>query len=286
MAALQSTPQVSSAVPSTESEFAWQDRAVSDEIVMVSPDELLAHPNNWTIHTHLQQAALTDTLTAIGWVDCVRVNQRTGFIFDGHLRVTLALRHSQLVPVIYYDLSEAEELQALLTINSIGRMGDISTPKFTTLMAEVGKTDEGLKIIDTLRKSMALEVAGVDEQALVGGVTPETMSDPFSEVNNYGISGEAHVAMLRFQSPTLYKVALALLGVSAAKVIDGGDFAVVHGWSAGGGGADAQLTSDGTSQHHGSQQTQAIEVKPANTGASASADTSADTSGSSNHGHV
>jgi hypothetical protein len=40
-------------------------------------------------------------------VQSVVVNQRSGFVIDGHLRVTLAIRSGQaMVPVTYVDLSE------------------------------------------------------------------------------------------------------------------------------------------------------------------------------------
>ena len=50
----------------------------------VAPDQLLANPRNWRIHPHEQEKALETVLDKVGWVQRVIVNQRTGFVVDGH----------------------------------------------------------------------------------------------------------------------------------------------------------------------------------------------------------
>lgn len=96
----------------------WPNRFVRSE--EVPPDQLLANPYNHRIHTQLQQEHLKEVLDAIGWIDAVKVNINTGHILDGHLRVTLALRHDQpTIPVDYYDLTLEEEELALVTYDFI-----------------------------------------------------------------------------------------------------------------------------------------------------------------------
>jgi hypothetical protein len=56
-----------------------------------APDQLLANPANWRIHPKAQQDALSGALDAVGWVQQVLVNRRTGFVVDGHARVALTL---------------------------------------------------------------------------------------------------------------------------------------------------------------------------------------------------
>ena len=82
--------------------LAWKSRIVgSGEEV---PDQLLAHPSNWRIHPKAQRAALRDLLGSVGFVAQVIVNQRTGHLVDGHLRVEEALSHGQpTIPVLYVD---------------------------------------------------------------------------------------------------------------------------------------------------------------------------------------
>jgi len=56
-----------------------------------APDQLLANPANQWIHPKTQQDALARALDAVGWVQQVLVNRRTGFVVDGHARVVLAV---------------------------------------------------------------------------------------------------------------------------------------------------------------------------------------------------
>ena len=76
----------------------WKNRIISSGTE--APDQLLANPLNWRVHPQDQQTALMDVLGEIGWVQEVIVNQRTGHLVDGHLRVVLALRNDETeVPV-------------------------------------------------------------------------------------------------------------------------------------------------------------------------------------------
>jgi hypothetical protein len=77
---------------------AWRNRitGTGEE----APDQLLANPANWRIHPKAQQDALAGALDEVGWVQQVLVNRRSGFVVDGHARVTLALsRGEATVPV-------------------------------------------------------------------------------------------------------------------------------------------------------------------------------------------
>ena len=60
-----------------------------------APDQLLVNPANWRIHPKAQQNALAGALDAVGWVQQVLVNRRTGFVVDGHARVGLALSRGE-----------------------------------------------------------------------------------------------------------------------------------------------------------------------------------------------
>lgn len=60
-----------------------------------APDQLLANPRNWRIHPKAQQDALTDALDQVGWVQDIIVNQRTGHVIDGHLRISLAISQQE-----------------------------------------------------------------------------------------------------------------------------------------------------------------------------------------------
>ena len=99
----------------------WKNRIIGegDE----APDQLLANPKNARRHPQAQQQALADVLDEVGVVQRVIVNQRTGYVVDGHARIALALRQGQpTIPVVYVDLDEREEALILATLDPISAM--------------------------------------------------------------------------------------------------------------------------------------------------------------------
>jgi hypothetical protein len=108
-------------------------------------DQLLANPSNWRVHGPGQQAALDAAIKQVGWIQRVVVNQRTGHLVDGHLRVMLAMRRKeQTVPVLYVDLSPEEEDFILATLDPIAAMAEADSGKLTSLLQSLGKVDEAL----------------------------------------------------------------------------------------------------------------------------------------------
>ena len=99
----------------------WRNRIVATEDV--DPKVLIQHPRNYKIHTAMQKDAASGVLNQIGWIDAVKVNRTTGFIVNGHLRVTLAIQENQpTVPVDYCELTQEEELLALATFDQLAHV--------------------------------------------------------------------------------------------------------------------------------------------------------------------
>ena len=122
----------------------WRNRIVGEE--EVAPDQLLANPLNWRIHPKFQQDTLTGVLNDVGWVQRVIVNKTTGNIVDGHLRVSLALRHgAETVPVVYVELTEGEENEILATIDPISAMAATDKQKLGELMQFVSAQDQSVR---------------------------------------------------------------------------------------------------------------------------------------------
>lgn len=106
-------------------------------------DQLLANPLNFRLHPNNQQQALAGAIDDIGFIRSVTVNQRTGRVVDGHLRVTVALRSGvESLPVEYVDLDEAEEAQALISLDPIAAMAASDKQKLDELMRSVQSDDE------------------------------------------------------------------------------------------------------------------------------------------------
>jgi hypothetical protein len=122
----------------------WANRIVGDG--HAAPADILRNPWNFRRHPKYQQKAMTGTLNELGWIQQVIVNQRTGHMLDGHLRVELAVaRNEPTVPVIYVDLSEAEERLALATFDPIGAMAETDTAGLDTLLDGLDAGDADLQ---------------------------------------------------------------------------------------------------------------------------------------------
>jgi hypothetical protein len=117
----------------------WQNKVIRHEDV--APDQLLASPWNYRIHSHLQESALENVLNDIGWVRPILCNERTGHVIDGHLRVALAInRNEPTVPVDFIDVSEADEQALLSVLDPLTGMAGTDTTKLSELLAEVQET--------------------------------------------------------------------------------------------------------------------------------------------------
>jgi len=114
---------------------AWRNRIVGHGTE--APDQLLAHPKNWRVHPKAQQEALRGVLEEVGWVQDVVVNQRTGHVLDGHLRVQVAMQREEAeVPVIYVDVSEAEEALILATMDPLSALAVADKVKLDEILRD------------------------------------------------------------------------------------------------------------------------------------------------------
>lgn len=122
----------------------WRNRIVGEGLE--APDQLLANPFNWRVHPAFQQEALDGSLNEIGWIQRVIVNQRSGHVVDGHLRVSLALKYDEpAVPVLYVDLTEEEEQKALLVLDPISARAATDKVKLEELLQMASTEDAGLQ---------------------------------------------------------------------------------------------------------------------------------------------
>lgn len=113
-----------------------------------SPLEILSNPRNWREHPIEQEQALEGLLKQVGWVQQVIINRTTGHLVDGHLRVALARRRNEArIPVIYVELTEAEESLVLATIDPIGGLATTDQAMLNALLEGVTAGDDGLQAL-------------------------------------------------------------------------------------------------------------------------------------------
>lgn len=90
---------------------------------VVPPDQLLANPLNARRHPGRQRDAIRGALSRVGWVAPCIVNERTGNMVDGHMRVEEALSAGdEGVPVLYIDVDPAEEATVLATFDPVAAL--------------------------------------------------------------------------------------------------------------------------------------------------------------------
>lgn len=153
----------------------WQNRIIGSGTER--PDQLLANPRNFRRHPREQQSALRGVLSEVGWVQDVIVNQQTGFLVDGHLRVELAMREGQTdVPVKYVDLSPDEEALVLASLDPIAALATADADALTALLADVQSDNtDVLTFIDDLRDRHGIGLGGS------GLVDPDDVPEPPDE---------------------------------------------------------------------------------------------------------
>jgi DNA modification methylase len=88
----------------------------------------------------------------VGWIQRCIVNRTTGHVVDGHARIEEAISAgAPTVPVLYVELSEAEERLVLATLDPIGAMAERDDQRLAELLAELNVEDEGLQaLLDSL----------------------------------------------------------------------------------------------------------------------------------------
>lgn len=159
----------------------WRNRIVGygEE----SPEQLLANPRNFRVHPKAQQDALLGVMREVGVVDDVIVNQETGFVVDGHLRVALAISERQpTVPVKYVDLTEAEEALILATFDPIAAMAATDKAQLDALLREVQTGEAAVQaMLAELAKASGV-VPSDGEWADALGALPEGDKVPFQQI--------------------------------------------------------------------------------------------------------
>lgn len=133
----------------------WKNRIIGEG--EEDADQLLANPFNARIHPHFQQQALGAVLDSIGWIQRVIVNQTTGHIIDGHLRVALAISKGAKVPVSYVELTEDEEKVMLLSYDWITQLAVYDQQKTDELLQQITHDDQHVQALLTdLREQIVL----------------------------------------------------------------------------------------------------------------------------------
>jgi hypothetical protein len=165
----------------------WRNRIVrSGE---EEPEQLLANPLNYRRHPGKQQEAMTAVLETVGWVQDVIVNETSGMLIDGHMRVELAMRNGiSPIPVKYVRLTPEEERQVLATFDPISAMATLDTSALAFILGEVDRDDDRITgLFEELDKrtvgsghlTFLDDLADQPKQEVSSGAAPERPNDGY-----------------------------------------------------------------------------------------------------------
>lgn len=169
---------------------------------MVNPADIIPNEKNWRRHPKFQKEAMESTLREIGWIQDVIINKRTGCLIDGHLRVEMALKNGETeIPVKYVDLTDEEEVKALITFDPITNMAETDRQKLDSLIeslrADAPLPGDGSEVSDMLDAQRRSFEEAVEDSMIASGVKKydpaETEWEGMPEFNMEKQTGEFHV---------------------------------------------------------------------------------------------
>lgn len=123
----------------------WQNRIT--RYGEAAPEQLVANERNWRTHPRAQSDALEGALRKVGIVQNIVVNERSGKLLDGHLRVEMAISSGQpTVPITYVDLSDEEEALILATIDPVTGLAGTDQKLLDSLITDIRLSDLGMEL--------------------------------------------------------------------------------------------------------------------------------------------
>lgn len=174
----------------TETQAKWENRIVGHGLE--DPAHLLANPRNWRLHPDQQKEALSgllDRVDRVGWVQDVIVNQRTGHVVDGHLRVSLALSREEAgIPVVYVDLSEEEERLVLASLDPMAAMAVTDEAMLAELMDGVETEGALAEMLENI--AFQARRRGPKDGLTDPDAAPELPDEPITKLGDLWILGE------------------------------------------------------------------------------------------------
>lgn len=115
---------------------------------MMDPRTIQRNPKNWRRHGRAQREAFREFKERVGWIDALILNERTGYLIDGELRLDEAIdANEDLVPVLVVDLDPEQEAEALFFKDLIGGMADVDVQAQLALAKELKAEERALKTL-------------------------------------------------------------------------------------------------------------------------------------------
>jgi DNA modification methylase len=163
---------------------AWRNRIVGH--ATVDAHTLVANDKNWRMHPDSQARAMAAVFDRIGWVQNVIVNKTTNRIVDGHLRVALAKKKGEQVPVTYVQLSRAEEAFALTTFDPLGALAEQNNEALKKLLSQF--KDDDLAALIFVNNKALIKDGKTDPDEV-----PEPPKEPITKPGDLWLMGKHRI---------------------------------------------------------------------------------------------
>ncbi|MGQ0636448.1 MAG: hypothetical protein ACT4QC_17690 [Planctomycetaceae bacterium] len=108
------------------------------ELRRVPAGELVPNPRNWRTHPRRQREALQGVLAEVGYSDALIARELPDgrlMLIDGHLRAETT--PSLSVPVLVLDVTEAEAVKLLVTLDPLAGLAGRDDERLERLLADV-----------------------------------------------------------------------------------------------------------------------------------------------------
>lgn len=184
--------------PGARAEATPASRELRNRIVRqenVAPGKLRANAKNWRTHSDEQKAIMRAMLQRVGWVAPVMVNEKTGNIVDGHLRVQIAIEDGlPAIPVDFVDLTPGEEDQVLASYDPLAALAGVDPELQAELLLSISNAQDELGDF--------LEQQAAEAAAVVGAMS-------FGDDDEDGEPGDRRPGWFR-RSPDSIKAVIAV----------------------------------------------------------------------------
>jgi len=212
----------------------WENKIIGTGTEV--PDQLLANPQNWRIHPQVQRDTLAEAIETVGYISPVIVNQTTGHVIDGHLRISLALSQNQKeIPVSYVELTEEQEKIALASLDPVAGMAVPDNDMLGELLSEI---DLGEGALADLFDGMA----DGGEQQTEEVATPEVPEKAKSKRGELYVLGKHRV--MCGDSTSAEDVERLMGGEKAVLMVTDPPYGVAYGVETGNGNKFGAITND------------------------------------------
>ena len=132
-----------------------------------SPENLVANPVNFRLHSTEQWEVMLASLRENGWVQALIENRRTGYLLDGHLRAQLAFEMGiESVPVLVIDVDPELEPKILVSLDPIAAMAGTERSVLETVLESVQTESPAMQaMMNELLAQATLVVVPEDKEA-------------------------------------------------------------------------------------------------------------------------